>query len=158
MDIAPLLERLGLDGTLKQMGQNAALGAAVAATVAASGVAPDDLDKARAALLCSIAAGVPENRAPRRELLARYVGERKLTTPQQVNAAIDFVKKKTPDAAIDAAEFEAACGAGVSFTDEQIKAKVRPHIGCAVHGKRLWALRLFSGSIVLTAVADAVPT
>ena len=56
--------------------------------------------------------------------MARYIADGRLITAPQVSAAVDFFKKRTPDAAYEAAEFERAVGAGVRFTDEQVKGKV----------------------------------
>ena len=118
-----LLERLGLAGPLKQIAANAALGAATARAFAASGLPAGDIDKGVAALLFAVASGLPEARAEQRSVVCAYVGRRALTTSQQVGAAVDYMKKRVPDAPFVAAEFEAACGAGVSLTDEDVRAK-----------------------------------
>lgn len=124
-EVPALLSRLGLDGTLKQVTANKALAAAIAQTVTASGRSADDVDKGTGALLCAVAAGLPDGpRAHRRDVVSRYIGEGRLTTATQVAAAVDFFKKRGPDAEVTPAEFAAACGADIVFTDAQIAAKV----------------------------------
>ncbi len=133
--LTALLSRLGLDGALKQVAQNAALGAATRATLDASGVPLDVLAKGVAALRYAVAAGLPDSRAHRRPLLAEYVGSRRLTTQQQVTAAIDFLKKKPADAEVVATELDAACGAGITFTDADVKAKAGLGLGGPRHDR-----------------------
>jgi hypothetical protein len=48
-----------------------------------------------------------------------------------MTAAVDFFKKRAPDAPFEVPEFETACGAGVTFTDAQIAAKVDEIIAAA---------------------------
>jgi hypothetical protein len=122
---------LGLENVLKQIEQNPAMGTAAKAVFAASGLAgaPAERLKAAGTLLYTVASSVPDNRASRREVVAKLIGSGAVVTPAQVAAAVDFFKKKTPDAPYDEAELHKACGAGIKFTDEQIAAKVRFLLG-----------------------------
>lgn len=122
---------LGLENALKQIEQNPAMGTATKSVFAASGLAgaPAERIKAAGTLLYTVASSVPDSRAARREVIAKLIGSGAIVTPAQVAGAVDFFKKKTPDAPYDEAELHKACGAGIKFTDEQIAAKVRPRPG-----------------------------
>lgn len=121
-----LFIQLGLEGALKQIEQNPALGVATKQVLAASGLAPNGEGlKAYGNMLYSIAASLTDARAHRRDVIAKMIGSGALVTAAQVNAAIDFFKKKTPDATYSDADLAKACGAGIKFTDEQVSAKVR---------------------------------
>jgi glutaminyl-tRNA synthetase len=118
-----ILARFNLESALKQFAVNPPLKAATLQTLAASGLA--GADKAVGNLLFSVASAVNDARAPRRDFIARYIGAGKLLTTAQVSAAVDFVKKRTPDAELSVPEFEKACGAGVSFTPAQVADKAK---------------------------------
>ena len=126
-----LLAGLGMDGALKQMDTNPALGTALHVALVSSGLAHGAITKPVATFLFSVASGLPENRAARRDLVAHYIGTGKLVTASQVNAALDYLKKASPEGDVKIAEFEAACGAGVVITDDELRAKV-----CA--GREAW--------------------
>ena len=117
-----LLGRYGLEGALKTIGLNPGMFPAVKATLEASGLAHADSKTGN--LLFNLTSGLTDPRIARRDFVARYVGEGKLVNGAQLTAAMDFFKKRAPDAEFSVAEFETACGAGVTFTDEQLGAKV----------------------------------
>ena len=122
-----LFVRLGLEGALKQIEVNAALGVAMKQVLASSGLIVDSSDslKALGNLLYTVAAGLADSRAHRRDVVAKMIGSGALVTPAQVTAAVEFFKKKSPDAEYAEADLAKACGAGIKFSDEQVSAKVR---------------------------------
>ena len=58
----------------------------------------------------------------RRNFLAKYVGEGKITTAQQLDMAIAYLKLVANVEKINVEEFEKKSGIGVVVTDEQIRA------------------------------------
>ncbi len=126
-------EALGLSGPKKMVDKNPALGAAFAKMLADMGANPDTLDKSKAATLFTIVTNVPDDRAAGRALIGRFVVEDKLRTKAQVEEAVKYVKAQPASAAITDEAFGAACGAGVSFTDEEVKAKARPCLTFLAH-------------------------
>lgn len=123
---AELLKRYGLEGAVKTVELNPAMFPAVRQTLEASGL--DGADTKTGNLLFNLSSGLPEPRITRRDFVARYVGAGKLVNGAQLTAAVEFFKKRAPDAEFSVADFEAACGAGVTFSDEMLAAKVRE--GC----------------------------
>ena len=119
---ADLLKRYGLEGAVKTVELNPAMFPAVKQTLEASGLASADTKTGN--LLFNLSSGLPEPRLARRDFVARYVGEGKLLNGAQLTAAMDFFKKRGPDAEFSIPEFEAACGSGITFSDEQLGAKV----------------------------------
>lgn len=124
-----LFKSFGCEGALKKIDENPALGVALKSVIESSGISPDNVEKGVGNLLFTIASTIPENRAHRRAFIAKYVSAKKIVNAAQVNAAVDFMKKKVPDAAIDEAEFEKAAGVGITFTEEEIVAHVKKTIG-----------------------------
>lgn len=116
-----LFESFGLAGALKQIGTNPALGTAVKQIIAASGLNGTNVDKSIGNMLFTAASALNDARAHRRDYIAKYIGSGEIKGTQNLNAALDFLKKKTPDAEFTDDEFEKACGVGVDFTDAQIK-------------------------------------
>lgn len=142
-----LLRSLNLDGVVKQVTGNESLAVAVVQSLTASGRRSDEIDKVIGAMLCAVATGLPDaSRSQHRDIVSRAIGSGLLTTPGQVTAACDFFRKRPADAAYSATDFEAACGAGVKFSDEQITAKVcifagkRGNHAIAAWAKAAWAL------------------
>ena len=125
MEGTELFKAFGLEGALKQINSNPALGSALASVIASSGLTPTGEIGNVGNLLFTIAGSMPENRAHRRSFLAGYVGNGKLRTSQQVSAAVDYVKKKAADIEMNAEDFEKSCGVGVAFSTSQIEARAR---------------------------------
>jgi hypothetical protein len=130
IDLA-LLSRFGLEGAVKTIEVNPALFPAVRRTLEASGLLERGADKAVGNLLFSLTSALPDSRAARRDFIARYIGDGKITNNAQMAAAVDFFKKRAPDATFEVTEFETACGSGVSFTDAELTAKVDEIIAAA---------------------------
>lgn len=120
-DVAAFCAKFGLEAQTKAASTNAAVLAALKQVVAASGL--ESCDKAVGTLLNTVATGLNDKLAVRRDAVAKYVGSGALKSSAQVTAAIDFFKKRAADAPFDTAEFEKACGVGISFTEADIKAR-----------------------------------
>lgn len=117
-----LFSKVGLEGALKQVEANPALGTALKQVLDAAGIT--ECDKATGNLLFAVAGSLPDARSHRRDVLAKMIASGALATSAQVAAALDFFKKKTPDADYTQADLDKACGAGIKFSEEQIAAKV----------------------------------
>ena len=147
-DDRALFVSAGLEGALKQIESNPALGASTRAALAAAGLAESGCERGVGNLIFTVAGALNDTRAHRRDAVARMIGAGELVTASQVSAAIDFFKKRTPDAAVVPAELAAACGAGIRFTEAQLAGKVRGGVGlaCATQAARarccceLWLL------------------
>lgn len=105
-DFQKEFERVGIDKqNIENLLKNAQLCKALVETIKESEVSDDNAAQV-GPFLVQVAA-LPKNRA----FVAKYVGSRKIKRAVQLDAALKFVKAKK-DAAIDAKEFEDACGVG----------------------------------------------
>ena len=68
----------------------------------------------------------------RRNLLAKYVGEGKITTSQQMDLALAYLKSVAYEEKVNFEEFDKKIGVGVVVTEEQI----RTHIKNLFHAKK----------------------
>ena len=132
-----LLTRLGLEGPLKQAEINAALGAALHHVLQLTGVDFATVAKQTVVFMFTAASGLPAARAARRDLVCQYIANGKLVTAPQVNAAVEYFKKQQPTGDADIPEFEAACGAGVVITDEELRAKVGREVAYGTRAQQL---------------------
>jgi len=119
---AELLKRYGLEGAVKTVELNPAMFPSVKQTLEASGLAGADTKTGN--LLFNLSSGLPEPRLARRDVVARYIGEGKILNGAQLTAAMEFFKKRAPDAEFSVSDFETACGSGITFTDDQYNDKV----------------------------------
>eukprot|EP00899_Mesostigma_viride_P004950 jgi/Mesvir1/14456/Mv11503-RA.2 len=77
-----------------------------------------------APLAHQIVAKYPANALQHRKLVCEYVSAQKIRSVQQLEAALSHMAKVGSDATVNVAEFEAACGVGVTVTAEQVAAAV----------------------------------
>lgn len=63
-----------------------------------------------------------------RDYVARAITSKRVVSAAQLDAAIKFVGGVKPDATVNDAEFDVACGVGVTVTAEQIKALVQQEL------------------------------
>ena len=61
----------------------------------------------------------------RRGFLARYVGQEKITTAQQLDLAITYLKSVANVEKINVEEFEKKSGIGIVITEEQIRSHTK---------------------------------
>ncbi|KAK6537646.1 hypothetical protein TWF694_011820 [Orbilia ellipsospora] len=85
------------------------------------------LDPASTPLLNSLAVATKDTALPGRPYIARAIRSGRLKSGLQVDYAIKYVKD-TGGTTIDDAEFDKACGVGVSFTKEQVVENVKAWI------------------------------
>jgi len=124
--INTLLNAFHLENVAKNVLANPSLFTAIEQVVKASGLTT--AEKNIGSLLYNVAVGISDSRAHRRDIVAKYIGTGQLRIAAQVTAAIDYIKKRTPDAVFPPGEFEKACGLGIYFTPEQIEAQVKKFI------------------------------
>jgi len=135
-DTRALFVRCGLEGSLKTIESSAALGENLRRTLVEAGVADSGCAKHVGAHLLNITTGLaghPEGRA----VVARFIADGRLATAAQVTAAVAWVKANMKEGftgSPDIGALEKACGVGVSFTDEQIQARVSERAGWGVGG------------------------
>lgn len=125
-EINALLTAFRIESVSKNVLANPALFTAFQQVVKASGLTT--AEKNIGTLLYNVAGGISESRAHRRDEVAKYIGNGQLRITAQVTAAIDYIKKHTPDAVYPPGEFEKACGLGVYFTNEQIEQQVKVYV------------------------------
>ena len=134
-----LLSSLALTGPLKQIEGNPALGGALSSTLTEAAELGVPLTKGNVALLFTVASGLTDVRVHRRRPLITRIASGAVETSAKVAGGVDYLRRRAPDAALDDAELDAACGAGVSFTDAQITAQagvVVEAIGAALDATR----------------------
>jgi glutaminyl-tRNA synthetase len=111
-------------GNFKQIEGSKTLADGVRAAIAASGLDASTANKTIGNLLYSAATSLTDARANRRDFVARYIGDGRIKSNTQLTGAVDYLKKRTPDADLDVAEFERSCGVGVAYTEGQVKEHV----------------------------------
>ncbi|XP_061687575.1 glutamine--tRNA ligase isoform X2 [Syngnathoides biaculeatus] len=102
--------------TLKNAALTATLKSAVVQARSVSGAT--EVDKATGTLLYSLASRLKDSK--RLAFLADNIAQRKISTEQQLAAALDFVKNHPQDP-LNESEFNEACGVGVVISPEQIE-------------------------------------
>ena len=81
-------------------------------------------DEATASQIVTLASTLPERQSRFLPIVGKYIVEGKIKTNPQLNGAIGFLKKVADGEELDVAAFEAACGAGVDVTQEEVDAAV----------------------------------
>ncbi|XP_061535161.1 glutamine--tRNA ligase isoform X2 [Phycodurus eques] len=120
-DTATLFISIGLsEQKVKETLKNAALTATLkSAIVQARNVSgATEVDKVTGTLLYSLASRLKDSK--RLAFLAENIAQRKISTEQQLAAALDFVKNHLQDP-LNESDFNEACGVGVVITPEQIE-------------------------------------
>ncbi|XP_051913485.1 glutamine--tRNA ligase [Hippocampus zosterae] len=120
-DTSTLFISIGLsEQKVKETLKNAALSATLKSAIvqARSVSGATDVDKAAGTLLYSLASRLKDTK--RLAFLAENIALRKITTEQQLAAALEFVKTHPQDP-LNNSEFNEACGVGVVITPEQIE-------------------------------------
>lgn len=121
-----LITRLGLEGSMKTLEKSAALLDALVQTAEASGLDLSASHPNVGSLLLNVAQEL-SGAADRRAYIAKYIGNGKLANKPQVAAGINLLKKLpmgTPvEGNVKDADFETATGAGITFTEDAIKAR-----------------------------------
>ncbi|XP_077369978.1 glutamine--tRNA ligase [Festucalex cinctus] len=102
--------------TLKNAALSTTLKSAIVQARSVSGAT--EVDKATGTLLYSLASRLKDTK--RLAFLVENVALRKITTEQQLAAALEFFKIH-PEDSLDQSEFNEACGVGVVITPEQIE-------------------------------------
>eukprot|EP00762_Andalucia_godoyi_P002909 ANDGO_04178.mRNA.1 putative glutamine--tRNA ligase len=124
-EYASLFERIGVEATnAKAMSKNTKLASYLADLISSVNLS-SGCDKAIGAQLVTLATRVSVNSRSHGPFVAKYIAEQKLRTNAQVDAAVNYINRIGDEVAqIDAAAFENECGVGVSFTAEQLTAKL----------------------------------
>lgn len=60
--------------------------------------------------------------------ITKYIVDKKLTNPHQVDAVVDYMKGKGSDLAIDVDDFERKVGIGIEISESDIKASIDKHL------------------------------
>ncbi|XP_061635045.1 glutamine--tRNA ligase [Phyllopteryx taeniolatus] len=120
-DTATLFISIGLSEqkvkeTLKNTALTATLKSAIVQARSVSGAT--EVDKVTGTLLYSLASRLKDSK--RLAFLAENIAQRKISTEQQLTAALDFVKNHLQDP-LNESDFNEACGVGVVITPEQIE-------------------------------------
>ncbi|KAF3904874.1 hypothetical protein ABW20_dc0106691 [Dactylellina cionopaga] len=113
--------------TLKNKKQCAALVSILDEADLPSSGADLELDPACTPLLNSLASATKDTPLPGRPYIARAIRSGRLKTNSQVDHAIKYIKETGGEVTNDA-EFDAACGVGVSFTKDQVIDLVKAYI------------------------------
>ncbi|KAI9189683.1 Glutaminyl-tRNA synthetase [Blastocladiella emersonii ATCC 22665] len=89
-----------------------------------AGFAADaEVPKQTGFLLYQLATLITKNATQHLAFIAKEVGAERLTTNEQVAAAVKFFDKLKTDT-FETADYETECGVGVSFTDDEVAAQV----------------------------------
>ncbi|XP_061159436.1 glutamine--tRNA ligase [Syngnathus typhle] len=102
--------------TLKNSALSTTLKSAIVQARSVNGAT--EVDKATGTLLYSLASRLKDTK--RLVFLAENIALRKITTEQQLAAALEFVKTH-PEEPLNQSEFNEACGVGVVITPEQVE-------------------------------------
>lgn len=117
--------RIGIDETnIKNLMKNAQLSEQLQQTIEEANLGSEGCDKSVGALLYAIATRLHRDGLRHRPLLVRYVRDRKIRINVQIEAALEFAKKKGPGVDIEATcldEFHTKCGVGIEISREQIR-------------------------------------
>eukprot|EP01083_Nonionella_stella_P030951 84821_1 len=115
-------------------------------------------DKAIGNLLCNVATNMVDSTLSEshRPTLCRYIGERKISSVPQLEAALKYFAEKSK---FEAAEFESSCGVGVVVTEEEMRSAsqklLESHKSKLVAGG--WPVYLTMQGNILSALRDALP-
>ncbi|KAF8930698.1 tRNA synthetases class I, catalytic domain-containing protein [Dissophora ornata] len=117
-DLTLLFQNIGLsDAKAKETAKNKTLAPTLERTVYAAGLDHAPCEKSTGALLYALASTITPGALPHLDYLAKAIGDSKLTTTDQVAAAIRFVAGKKE---IDETRFNEECGVGITVSKEEI--------------------------------------
>ena len=120
MDTKAKILAIGLDEKVA----NSSIAPILEAVVEEAGVSSSGCDKAVGNLLYTLASTLPKSKSEHRAVVSRLISSRAIRSVPQVNAASKFLTKLPAQHPLDRAALEAACGAGVYTTPEQIASVV----------------------------------
>lgn len=104
--------------------KNVKLSAALADIVKTHELDQGRCSKERGALVKQVATTLPASAAAHRPLLINHIKDGKIATNDQCTAAIKYLKAHANEAELDLADFDRACGVGVTVSDSDIEAAV----------------------------------
>ncbi|KAJ1916219.1 Glutaminyl-tRNA synthetase [Tieghemiomyces parasiticus] len=126
-DLVPLFTRIGLsEQKAKETAKNKKLAPTLAAAIEAAGFASGEVPETIGKMLYRLASTITPPALPHLDHLAQAVGDGRLTTNEQVDAAIKF--SATQDPTVDTAAFERACGIGVTVSDDEVNQAVAEYL------------------------------
>lgn len=105
--------------------KNAKLVARYVKVIIAAGFAETGCEQSKGSLIQKLC----QKDNPQIELIAKYIGNGKISTGEQLDAAIQFTNTTK---SFNEQEFEIATGIGIVITDEQITSAVQKVIGDAM--------------------------
>lgn len=121
------LANLGLDEALiKNTMKNAKVVSSIIDIMQLAKV--EKCEKPKGVLIYSLATKLVPSVHERRGIIAGLIDQNKLTTVQQIEIAIEFLKKQAGSSTVDLAELEKACGVGIVVTD----ALILEHVGAVL--------------------------
>ncbi|KAJ2780223.1 Glutaminyl-tRNA synthetase [Coemansia javaensis] len=121
-DLAPAFEALGLNAQkAKEAAGNKKIAPVLSGLIAATG--QTSFDKSAGLLLYELATEAAKKAVPHSDYVARAVSSGRLASKEQLKAAVDFCRAQDP--AADEGAFDAACGVGVTVSDEEVAASVQ---------------------------------
>jgi glutaminyl-tRNA synthetase len=124
------LIRLGLESAMKTLEKSAAVPDLILQAAEAANIS--SASPTVGALLLAAATDIKEaDKTALRAFVFSYIASERLLNKAQVTAACAYLKAAKVSAAgdINVAEFDRACGAGVRFSDEEIRGRVREVLG-----------------------------
>ncbi|KAF9109356.1 hypothetical protein BGX27_007703 [Mortierella sp. AM989] len=121
-NLVALFQNIGLtEGKAKETAKNKNLAPTLERVINTAGFQDKPSEKSTGALLYHLASTITPAAAPHIDYIAEAIRDSKLTTSDQVSAAIKFVSNKKD---IDAAAFNEECGVGVVVTKEDVNKAV----------------------------------
>ncbi|KAF9981914.1 hypothetical protein BGZ65_003434, partial [Modicella reniformis] len=115
-------QHIGLtESKAKETARNRNLAPTLERVIRAADLQDKDTEKSTGALLYHLASTITPGAAPHLDYIARAIRDSKLTTSDQVSAAIKFVNGKQD---INEAAFNEECGVGIVVTREQVNKAV----------------------------------
>ncbi|CAG8779967.1 37058_t:CDS:2, partial [Racocetra persica] len=126
-ELITLFQAIGLkEQRAKDTVKNKKLALALQNTISEAGFTRSGCDKSIGDLLYTLASTVSKDASPHLGYLARAISDNRLTSSDQVTAAIKFAE--TANEEINDEEFNRACGVGVVVTPDQITAAIASHL------------------------------
>ncbi|KAG0311905.1 hypothetical protein BGZ97_011561 [Linnemannia gamsii] len=120
--LVALFQNIGLaEQKAKETAKNKNLAPTLEKAIHSAGYDTNPAEKSTGALVYALASTITPTALPHLDYLAKAIRDSRLTTSDQVSAAIKFVQDKKE---IDEAKFNEECGVGVVVTKEEVNAAV----------------------------------
>ncbi|KAG0292190.1 hypothetical protein BGZ98_002681, partial [Dissophora globulifera] len=123
--LVPLFQNIGLtEQKAKETAKNKNLAPTLERAITTAGFHDKPSEKSTGALLYHLASTITPGAVPHLDYIATAIRDSKLTTADQVSAAIKFVNGKQE---IDEAAFDEECGVGVVVSKEEVNKAVNAY-------------------------------